>query len=98
MSRTASYFSFVGVVISLLGLAGCHSSNAVGTATFAVPNAVNISPQPTASLEVGRTATFSASATAAGNTAITNEPISFTSSNQAVLTVAANGLACAGSW
>ncbi len=98
MSRMSRFLSAVVVICLIGGISACSKSNAVGTATYAVPTSIAISPEPTASLEVGSTATFSASAADSGNHVISGEPISFTSSNQAVATVAANGLVCAGSW
>ncbi len=97
MSRSASYLAILTAILSILTLSGCHSGNAVATANYPVPNSVSLAPTPSISLELGASGQFSASASNASNQAIT-EPISYASSNQAVVTVAANGLACAGSW
>ena len=91
---------FVEVVVVLFlvaGLAGCGSNNAVTTTNFPVPASITISPTPNLSMEIGTNQAFSASPLTSTRTAI-NEPISFQSSNTTVVTVAANGLACAGSW
>jgi hypothetical protein len=91
---------FVEVVVVLFlaaGLAGCGSNNAVTTTNFPVPASITISPTPNLSMEIGTNQAFTASSLTSTRTAI-NEPISFQSSNTAVVTVAANGLACAGSW
>jgi hypothetical protein len=87
----------VGLLLFLAGLAGCGSNNAVTTTNFPVPASIAISPTPNLSMEIGTNQPFSASALTSTRTAI-NEPVSFQSSNTAVVTVAANGLACAGSW
>jgi hypothetical protein len=80
----------------MAGLAGC-GTNAVHTTTFTVPATVALNPTPNLSLEIGTNQAFSAGALDAAGQPLT-EPISFQSSNTAVVTVAANGLACAGSW
>lgn len=78
------------------GLAGCSSSSVKST-NFPVPANVTLSPSTSVSLDVGGIQTFSASAhSPQGGTLL--EPISFQSSNTAVVTVASNGLACAGTW
>jgi hypothetical protein len=65
--------------------------------TNPVPARLVLAPSTQLSLEIGKTQNFTASAFNSANTAITT-PISFVSSNTAVITVAANGVACAGSW
>src|SRR5579863_704595 len=100
-NHSGSISSILALLISIsliAGLSACKSGTAVGTASYAVPTAITLQPQPNASLEVGQTMTFTSSATDSSNHAIAGEPISFASSNQAVVTVAANGTACAGSW
>lgn len=96
-------FGFVGFAIALptilllVGLVGCSSGGAVTTTSFAVPASIAIAPTPYLSMEIGTNQSFSAAALNAAKAVIT-EPVSFQSSNTAVVTVAANGLACAGSW
>ncbi len=88
-----------GIAIScILIFSACHSGNAVATANYAVPTSVNINPTPSASLELGKTLQFSSIANNSSNQTISGEPIEYASSNQAVVTVAATGLACAGIW
>jgi len=89
----------VAVLLLLVeSFSGCGSSNPVSTVTtYPTPTKVTLTPTPTASLEIGKTATFSAAASNGSNTTLTT-PISFQSSNPAVLTVTSTGLACAGSW
>lgn len=81
----------------LILIPGCSSGKAVGTTTFPVPATIAISPAPSLSLEVGTNQGFTATVENSAKAAIT-EPVSYQSSNTAVVTVAANGLACAGSW
>jgi hypothetical protein len=87
------------IAISLIaGLSACGGSNAVTSVEAAVPSGVVITPSNFASLQVGTTITFTATAVDSKNSPIANETISYASSNQAVVTVAANGIACAGTW
>ncbi len=79
------------------GLTGCSSSSPVTTTTFAVPASVTLAPNPNASMEIGTFQTFLAAALTSTKATIA-EPVSYQSSNTAVLTIANNGLACAGSW
>jgi hypothetical protein len=92
--------SVVLTLMSLILLAlliGC-SSGVAGTG-FRTPAAITLTPGGNLSVDVGTTPAFSATARDAGNPPMTLlVPISFQSSNTAVVTVAANGLACAGSW
>src|SRR5580658_5911508 len=89
---------FIALLIFLVGiLPGCSSGSAVHTASYAVPASLTLSPSPYLSLEIGTYQALTATALSATRTTIT-QPISYQSSNTAVLTVASNGLACAGSW
>jgi hypothetical protein len=85
------------LIFMLAGLVGCSSSSPVSTTSFAVPASITLNPNPNASMEIGTFQAFLASAMSSTNTTIA-EPISYQSSNTAVLTIASNGLACAGSW
>jgi len=97
-SGIAGFVVFVALLIFLVaGLAGCGSNNAVTTTNFAVPASITLAPTPNLSMEIGTYQTFSASAFTSTKTSIA-EPVSYQSSNTAVVTVADNGLACAGSW
>ena len=84
-------------MIVAAGLAGCSSSSPVKTASFPVPASISITPSPNLSLELGTNQAFSVTIENSSAGAIT-EPVTYVSSNPAVVTVAANGLACAGSW
>ncbi len=99
MSRSGIVgFAVLALLICLLGgLPGCGSSSPVSTTTFAVPASVTLTPTPNVSMEIGTYQSFFASALTSTKTTIV-EPVSYQSSNPAVVTVASNGLACAGSW
>jgi hypothetical protein len=89
---------FIGsLIFALGGLVGCSSSSPVSTTSFAVPASITLTPNPNASLEIGTYQAFLAAALSSTKTTIA-EPVSYQSSNTAVLTIASNGLACAGSW
>ena len=90
-------FFIAFLIFMLAGLLGCSSSSAVGTAGSAVPASIALAPTPNASMEIGTYQAFLAAALSSTKTTIA-EPISYQSSNTAVLTIANNGLACAGSW
>lgn len=80
----------------IVTIMGC-SNKSVTTTSYPIPALITIAPSPSLSLEVG---TFQAFTALLENSAKSNitEPVTYISSNAAVVTVAANGLACAGSW
>lgn len=96
-SRIVGFGFFVALIFLAAVLAGCGSNSPVTTTSFAVPASVALSPGPNVSMEIGTYQSFLASALTSTKTTIA-EPVSYLSSNTAVLTVANNGLACAGSW
>ncbi len=91
--------AIIFVVVNLVtALTSCSSTSPTKNTTFPVPANITLSPADTLSLDVGSAAqTFSASPQNSNHTAITT-PVTFLSSNTAVLTLASNGLACAGTW
>jgi hypothetical protein len=91
--------ALIFVVVSLVAaLSSCSSSSPTTNATFPVPANIALAPANSISLDVGSaTQVFTASPKNKENTAITT-PVAFLSSNTAVLTIASNGLACAGTW
>jgi hypothetical protein len=93
--RAARVFSALAVLT--VGLSGCHRGTGTAVTTYPPAQAVTLSPSPAVSLELGTDEAFTASVVTANHTAST-QPVSFESSNTAVVTVAANGLACAGTW
>ncbi len=78
-------------------LSGCSSGSSTHIVSYAVPANVTLTPATTASLDVGTSLAFSAQAEDNKDNAVT-QPITYFSSNPAVVTIAANGIACAGSW
>jgi len=96
------FFRFRGIEVCITLLltvvfGGCGSSNPTRTTFFPVPASVTLTPATAASLDLGAILTFTGTPhNAAGNPITT--PITYQSSNAAVVTVALNGLACAGTW
>jgi trimeric autotransporter adhesin len=86
----------VSVLTLIFGLAGC-GSQAARTVNFAAPANISLSPANSASMDVGGILGFTATPRNSINATIST-PVSFQSSNTAVLTIASNGLACAGTW
>ena len=91
--------AFIFIVVSFVAaLSSCSSSSPTTNTTFPVPANIILAPANTVSLDVGSaTQTFTASPRNSKNNAITT-PVTFLSSNTAILTIASNGLACAGTW
>src|SRR5271169_3515982 len=94
-------FPLVRVIVLLIlaeWLSACGSSSPVNTTTtLTTPAKVTLTPNPSSSLELGRTLSFTATASTAANTGL-NDAIAYESSNPAVLTISTTGQACAGSW
>jgi hypothetical protein len=84
-------------VVLLASLLGCSSSSPTNATAFPVPANITLSPTPDASVEVGSLQAFTATAKDNKGVAIV-VPIFFHSSNTAVVTISAGGLACAGTW
>ncbi len=96
MGRCGSVGAAVFILILILGLPGCGGGKTTPTPN-PVPETIAINPTSAVSLEIGKIQAFTATTNNSANTAIST-PITFVSSNTAVLTIAANGSACAGSW
>jgi hypothetical protein len=96
-SRVASLFTATTIFFLVAGLCGCHGTSATRTTEFPVPANIVLSPAEIVSLDIGAIQSFTATPQNAQKAAIT-EPVSFASTNTAVVTIADNGLACAGSW
>ncbi len=92
-------WAFIFIAVSLIaGLTGCSSTSPTTTTNFPTPANISLSPANPVSLDAGAaTQTFTATPRNSSNTTITT-PVTFLSSNTAVLTIATNGLACAGTW
>jgi hypothetical protein len=82
-------------ILCISSLSGCGKSTKAGSAIF--PGRINLIPGSNTSLVVGGTLSFSASVSTAGGQNI-NTPVSYTSSDTSILTLAPNGVACAGEW
>ncbi|MCU1299231.1 MAG: hypothetical protein JWO91_3509 [Acidobacteriaceae bacterium] len=86
---------FLFLSFSLGGCSGGGSSTKV--VNYPVPASIGLTPATNASITIGSTLSFTASPKTNAGTAI-SEPVAYHSSNPAVLTIAANGTACAGTW
>jgi hypothetical protein len=90
-------FGLPSIVVLASFLSGCSSGSGVNVVNFPTPANVVLNPATTASMDVGATLTFTA--IPEDNTKKTlAQPITFLSGNPAVVTIAANGIACAGTW
>jgi trimeric autotransporter adhesin len=79
-------------------LGGCGSSS-TNVTNFPTPGGITLTPGSSISIDLGTTQAFISSAHDSSNPPKTlTVPISFHSSNTAVVTIANNGLACAGTW
>src|SRR5713226_6020148 len=93
--RVVSVFIVLGSIVTL---SGCSSGSPTNATSFPVPASIGLAPANSVSLDTGSTTqTFTASPRNTANAAVTT-PVTFLSSNTAVLTVASNGNACAGTW
>jgi hypothetical protein len=90
-------FAIAVLCAAIAGEAGCSSGTAVNTTTFAVPAIIALAPQNSVSMELGTDQQFTATPEDSNKTPIT-EPVFYQSSNSAVVSVAVNGLVCAGTW
>ena len=79
----------------ILNISGCGKGAKAGPPLF--PGKVNLTPSNNTSVELGATFAFTASAQTATGINL-NVPITFSSSDTAIVNVAANGVACAGHW
>jgi hypothetical protein len=80
-------------ILCLWSVSGCGKASKPSTALF--PARVNLNPGNNLSVSVGGTQVFTASAQTGSGTTI-NVPITYTSSDTSILTIAPNGVACAG--
>ena len=93
--RVVLVLIIVGLIVTLTG---CSSSGPTKATSFPVPANIGLAPATAVSLDTGSTTqTFTATPRDTANAAVTT-PVTFLSSNTAVLTVASNGNACAGTW
>lgn len=85
------------VAAGLMWLAACGGKSTPKTSGPGIPSSVTLSPT-SASVTRGQTVQFSGSVLDSTGAAVTNQTISFQSSNTSVLQIASGGLACAGTW
>ena len=99
MGRSFDSAAFICIIGSLIAvLTGCSSSSPTRATSFPAPAKIVLAPAAPVSLDVGSTTqTFTATPQNNKGTTVTT-PISFLSSNTSVVTIASNGLACAGTW
>jgi len=90
-------FAIAVLCILLAVEAGCSSGKAVNTTVYPVPTSITLAPQGSVSMELGTNQQFIATPEGASKAPIA-EPVFYQSSNSAVVSVAANGLVCAGTW
>jgi len=96
MGRLRSNVWWLTVAIFLLGnISGCGGGGKGNIALF--PGRIILLPASNTSLLLGGTLNFAASVQT-GTGTIINTPVIFTSSDTSVLTIAPNGVACAGHW
>jgi hypothetical protein len=82
-------------ILSLWSISGCGGGKKASNPIF--PGLVRLSPSTNTSLTLGGTISFAAFAQTTSGTTISTT-ITFTSSDTSVLTIAPNGVACAGQW
>ncbi len=96
MGRSGTVLFAVLTIGSVAVLFGCGGSPPP-TPGFGVPAVVKISPTPTASMDLGSTLQFTASALN-GNRGPLVTTFTYSSNKPSVVSIASNGLACAGTW
>ncbi|HEY3974507.1 MAG TPA: hypothetical protein VGM18_16000 [Candidatus Sulfotelmatobacter sp.] len=82
-------------VLSLWSISGCGGGTKAGPPIF--PGRIILSPGGSSSLVLGGTLSFTASASTTSGTNIATT-ITYSSSDTSILTLAPNGVACAGQW
>src|SRR5882672_3801733 len=98
MGRSGSVVSVFLALSLIAALAGCGGGGSKTPAPVPVPASVSLSPTSQVSIELGATQGFSAAANNQSGVPLSGVPLEFNSNNNAVVTIASNGLACAGSW
>jgi hypothetical protein len=86
----------VVAILSLWSFSGCGGSSKPGAPIF--PGRVNLTPSSNTSLVLGGILGFLASAQTASGTNINTATFTYSSSDTSILTLAPNGVACAGHW
>lgn len=98
MGRLRLFVVFLAVIVTNCILVSCGGGgNGTNVVANPVPAIITLAPFANSSIELGKILTFTATPERGDGTPITT-PVQFISSDNSVVTVAANGLACAGSW
>src|SRR5215470_822708 len=97
MARWFSAVRYIALLALIASLPGCGTPNATKVVNFPIPSNIVLNPATTFSMDVGSTLTFTATPQNRNKVPIVT-PVTFRSTNTAVLTIANNGLACAGTW
>ncbi len=87
---------FAALFIMIFGL-GCGGRSSNVPPSPQVPASITLTPATNLSLELGEQQSFGVTVRSSANTII-SIPVTLASSNTAVLTIANNGVACAGTW
>ena len=90
MGKFFSAISLAFLIFACVLLPSCGSSSPTKLSPEITPTGVTLSPGPNVSLEIGHGVAFSATPLA--------DRFTYQSSNTAVVTIAENGQACAGTW
>lgn len=85
------------VAVCLSGLSACGGGGNKGT-PLPTPSSISLTPANAVSLDLGATQAFTPTVHSATSTNPINEPVIWQTSNASVITIANNGLACAGTW
>src|SRR5580698_57050 len=94
MGRSRFYVLRLAVaVLFLCSIIGCGKGAKPGTAIY--PGRINLIPASNTSLTLGGVLSFTASVQGSSGSNV-NTPITYSSSNTSILTLAPNGVACAG--
>ncbi|MFZ0286654.1 MAG: hypothetical protein WAL32_15620 [Terriglobales bacterium] len=98
MDRWGQVGFLVAVVCAVIASeSGCGGGNAVNATGYAVPATITMAPAGSVSMELGTDQQFTATPEDPNKSPIA-EPVFYQSSNSAVVSVAVNGLVCAGTW
>src|SRR4051812_28647357 len=89
-------FAILSLISAILCISACGGGGSKA-AISPTPSAIAVTPNPL-SLDFGKTANLSASVTNATGTVLSNVTVTFASSDETLVTVATNGVACAGVW
>jgi hypothetical protein len=97
MRRLVPATSLVCLLAGCAFLLSCSSGTPTRVVTSPIPASVSLAPGPKASVELGKTLTFSPSARNGQGNAVV-ETFTYQSSDPSVLTISNSGIACGGVW